>query len=46
MLISRGDPATLVAEPISLGFLLAAAVLLAVIALPGIRARRDAAMQE
>jgi TctA family transporter len=46
MLISRGDAAVLVAEPISAGFLAAAAILLAIVALPGIRTRRAAVMQE
>jgi TctA family transporter len=46
MLISRGDPSALVAEPISLGFLIASAVLLAFVILPGGRRRRDIAMQE
>jgi TctA family transporter len=45
-LISRGDPMVLLAEPISLGFLLAAAGLLIVLALPAIRRTRDEALQE
>jgi TctA family transporter len=46
LLISRGDPMVLLAEPISLGFLLAAAGLLIVLALPAIRRTRDEALQE
>jgi hypothetical protein len=43
---ARGDPTVLVAVPISAGFLAPAAVLLAIVALPGIRTGRAAVMQE
>jgi TctA family transporter len=46
MLISRGDAGVFVTEPVSLGFLLASAVLLVIIAVPGIRKKREAAMQD
>jgi TctA family transporter len=46
LLISRGDPLVLVQEPISLFFLLIAAGLLVVVAMPAIRRTRDQAMQE
>jgi TctA family transporter len=44
MLLSRGDPTLFVnpaEKPISFSFLLAAAVLIAVIALPNIRRKRE-----
>jgi TctA family transporter len=49
MLLSRGDPTVFfnpVDKPISFGFLVASAVLLAVIALPNIRRKREEAFQE
>jgi putative tricarboxylic transport membrane protein len=46
LLISRGDPIVLVTEPISLGFLIASVLLLAVVAAPAIRARREQALRE
>jgi TctA family transporter len=46
LLISRGDPSVFVTEPISLGFLIAAALLLIVVAAPAIRAKRQEALQE
>jgi TctA family transporter len=46
LLISRGDPMVLLREPISLGFLVAAALLLLLVAAPFIRAKREEALQE
>lgn len=46
LLISRGDPRVFVTEPISLGFLIAATVLLIVVTAPSIRAEREHALQE
>jgi putative tricarboxylic transport membrane protein len=46
LLISLGDPIILVSSPISAGFLLASAVLLASIAIPTIRSKREEAMKE
>jgi putative tricarboxylic transport membrane protein len=46
LLISLGDPMILLTSPISAGFLLAAAALLASIALPAIRAQREQAMTD
>jgi TctA family transporter len=46
LLISRGDPSVFVSEPISLGFLIASALLLLVVAAPWIRAKREEALQE
>jgi TctA family transporter len=46
LLISLGDPSVLVTRPLSLAFLIAAAVLLFSIALPLIRAKREQALQE
>jgi TctA family transporter len=46
MMISFGDPSVFLARPLSAGFLLASLVLLVALALPGLRARRDEAMQE
>jgi TctA family transporter len=46
MMISFGDPSVFFTRPISLAFLLAAAGLLIVIALPALRAKREEAMQE
>jgi TctA family transporter len=46
LVISRGDPMVFVQEPISLGFLIASALLLVVVAAPAIRAKREEALQE
>jgi TctA family transporter len=46
LLISRGDPSVFVTEPISLAFLVASVLLLAVVAAPAIRAKREEALQE
>jgi putative tricarboxylic transport membrane protein len=46
MMISFGDPSIFFTRPISAAFLIAAVVLLAVIALPALRAKREEAMQE
>jgi TctA family transporter len=45
MLISRGDPTVFVTEPISLSFLIASAILLAIIMIPVVRIKREQAMQ-
>jgi putative tricarboxylic transport membrane protein len=42
LLISRGDPSVFVTRPISLGFIIATILILVVMVLPGIRARRAA----
>jgi len=46
MLLSRGDPMIFVQRPISLGLLIAAALLLLVVALPAIRGKREEVFQE
>jgi TctA family transporter len=46
MMISFGDPSVFFTRPISLTFLVAAALLLVVLALPALRAKREEAMQE
>jgi TctA family transporter len=48
MLLSRGDPFVFVSpsKPISLGFLVASAVLLVIVALPAIRKKREEAFVE
>jgi TctA family transporter len=46
LLISRGDPMVFLQEPLSLAFLVAAALLLLVVAMPAIRRTREEAMQE
>jgi len=46
MLLSRGDPFVFFHKPISLGFMIAAAVLLAIVALPTIRKQREEAFVE
>jgi TctA family transporter len=46
MRISAGDPMIFVNRPISLGLLVAALVLLAMVTLPNIRAKREKAFQE
>jgi TctA family transporter len=45
MLLSRGDPFVFISpsKPISLGFLIASAILLTIVALPSIRKKRDEA---
>src|SRR3954468_24005685 len=46
MMISFGDPSVFFTRPISAAFLIAALLLLLVIALPSLRAKREEAMQE
>jgi TctA family transporter len=46
MRISGGDPMIFVNRPISLGLLVAAALLLLIVALPAIRGKRDEVFQE
>ncbi|HKA74910.1 MAG TPA: tripartite tricarboxylate transporter permease [Xanthobacteraceae bacterium] len=46
LLISRGDFSVFVTEPLSLAFLVAALLLLALVAAPAIRAKREEALQE
>jgi TctA family transporter len=46
MRISSGDPMIFVNRPISLGLLVAAALLLILVALPGVRSKREEAFQE
>jgi TctA family transporter len=46
MMINFGDLTVFVTRPISAGFLIAAALLMALIALPSLRAKREVAMQE
>jgi TctA family transporter len=46
MRISSGDPMIFVTRPISLGLLVAAAILLVLVALPAIRSKREEAFQE
>jgi putative tricarboxylic transport membrane protein len=46
LLISRGDPSVFVTRPISAAFLIAAALLLAIMVLPAVRRRRDQAVEE
>jgi TctA family transporter len=46
MLLSRGDPTVLVTRPISLAFLLSAALLLLAVVAPAVRRRREEAFQE
>jgi putative tricarboxylic transport membrane protein len=46
MLLSRGDPFVFFQKPISLGFMIASAILLAIVALPAIRKQREAALVE
>ena len=42
LLISRGDPSVFVTRPISLGFMIATIVIMIVMLMPAIRARREA----
>ena len=46
MLLSRGDPFVFFQKPISLGFMVASAVLLVIVALPAIRKKREEAFVE
>jgi len=46
MRISGGDPMIFVQRPISLGWLIAAAALCVLVALPAIRSKREEAFQE
>ena len=46
LLISRGDPGVFFTRPISAGFLIAAAILLAIMVLPAVRRKRDTALEE
>ena len=46
MLLARGDFSVFVTRPLSLGLLVAAAALVAVVALPSINAKREEAFQE
>jgi len=46
LLISRGDPSVFFTRPISAGFLIATAVLLAIMVLPAVRRKRDSAVEE
>ena len=41
MLLSRGDPTVFFTKPISCGFMIAAAILLLIVALPAIRKKRE-----
>jgi TctA family transporter len=41
MLLSRGDPFVFFTKPISLGFMIASAILLVIVALPAIRKKRE-----
>jgi TctA family transporter len=41
MLLSRGDPLTFVTRPISLGLLIAAAALLAIVLAPALQKKRE-----
>src|SRR5438874_509769 len=43
MLLSRGDPFVFFQKPISLGFMIASAILLVIVALPALRKKRDEA---
>jgi TctA family transporter len=46
LLISRGDPTVFFTRPISLGFLIATAILLAIMIAPNIRKKREQAYEE
>ena len=46
MVISRGDPMTFINRPISLGLLIAAVLLLAIVIAPSVRKTRQEAFQE
>jgi TctA family transporter len=42
MLISRGDPTVFFTRPISLGFMIVTVLILLIMILPAVRAKRDA----
>jgi TctA family transporter len=46
MLLSRGDPMTFIQKPISAGFIIASVILLLIVALPGLRKKREAVFVE
>ncbi|HVE88143.1 MAG TPA: tripartite tricarboxylate transporter permease, partial [Burkholderiaceae bacterium] len=46
MLLSRGDPSVFFTRPLSLGLLIAAAILIIIVALPNIKKKREVAFQE
>jgi TctA family transporter len=46
LLVSNGDPSVFVTRPLSLVFLLAALAMIVIFALPKVKRRRDAALQE
>ena len=46
MLLSRGDPTVFFTRPLSLGLLVAAALLIVIVALPNIKKKREVAFQE
>ena len=46
LLLSRGDPSVFFTRPLSLAFLLMAAAMLVVVALPSIRRKREDAFKE
>ncbi|AZG13716.1 MULTISPECIES: tripartite tricarboxylate transporter permease [Cupriavidus] len=46
LLLSRGDFSVFVTRPLSLGLLIAAAILVAIVAMPSIKAKREEAFQE
>jgi putative tricarboxylic transport membrane protein len=46
MLLSRGDPMTFVTKPISAGFIIASVILLVIVALPGLRKKREEVFAE
>jgi len=46
MLLSRGDPTVFFTRPLSLGMLIAAALLLTIIVLPAVRKTREEAFHE
>ncbi|MBP0621776.1 tripartite tricarboxylate transporter permease [Cupriavidus consociatus] len=46
LLLSRGDFSVFVTRPLSMGLLIAAAVLVAIVAMPSIKAKREEAFQE
>ncbi len=46
LLLSRGDFSVFVTRPLSMGLLIAAAILVAIVAMPSIKAKREEAFQE
>ena len=46
LLLSRGAFSVFVTRPLSLGLLIAAAILVAIVAMPSIKAKREVAFQE